>query len=181
MQRLSTGGWLDDFILPNIQRVSPSVNAVHVRSDGCKAQFKCDANSDWCVSRQKSEGCGLKIERVVFFVIVPPETLLPVVTLREAQSRTAADNGSSIYQHAWSTHSKCQKNSRTRLDIIRVGWDNQTSRSLRKGDMAFIMKQLAFLNSRWYLYRQYCCTAEYKQMDEMLHLWDVFTICCYLK
>lgn len=52
---------LDDFILPYIQRVAPSVNTVQVRSDGCKAKFKCAANFDW-VSCQTSEGCGLKIE-----------------------------------------------------------------------------------------------------------------------
>ena len=48
---------LDDFILPYIKRVAPSVTHVHGRSDGCKAQFKCAAHFDWC-SRQKAEGSG---------------------------------------------------------------------------------------------------------------------------
>jgi hypothetical protein len=51
---------LDDFILPYIQKVAPTVEHVHVRSDGCKAQFKCANNFYW-VSRQKAEGCGLTI------------------------------------------------------------------------------------------------------------------------
>ena len=33
---------------------------VYIRSDGCKAQFKCAANFDW-VSRQHAEGCGMYV------------------------------------------------------------------------------------------------------------------------
>lgn len=51
---------LDNFILPYIKKVAPTVAHVYVRSDGCKAQFKCANNFFW-VSRQKVEGCGLTI------------------------------------------------------------------------------------------------------------------------
>ena len=51
---------LDDFIMPYIKANCPTVTEVHIRSDGCKAQFKCAANFMW-VSRQKVDGCGLRI------------------------------------------------------------------------------------------------------------------------
>lgn len=51
---------LDDLILEYIKANAPSVKEVHVRSDGCKAQFKCAANFHW-ISRQQVEGCGMKI------------------------------------------------------------------------------------------------------------------------
>lgn len=51
---------LDDFILPYIKSNAPSVNEVHVRSDGCKAQFKCASNFFW-VSRQSVEGSMLRL------------------------------------------------------------------------------------------------------------------------
>merc|ERR1711988_1703514 len=51
---------LDDFILPYVKRVAPTVTEGHGRSDGCKAQFKCAAHFQW-VSKQKAEGCGLAI------------------------------------------------------------------------------------------------------------------------
>ena len=51
---------LDDMITPHIQQVAPSVKELYLRSDGCKAQFKCAENFDW-VSRQSKEGCGLVI------------------------------------------------------------------------------------------------------------------------
>ena len=52
---------LDDKIIPYILQNAPSVTSLHVRSDGCKAQFKCAANFMW-VSRQSSEGCGLVVD-----------------------------------------------------------------------------------------------------------------------
>eukprot|EP00966_Prymnesium_polylepis_P199401 4620698-Prymnesium_polylepis.1 len=51
---------LDDLIVPYIKENAPSVGHLYIRSDGCKAQFKCAANFYW-VSRQSAEGCGLKI------------------------------------------------------------------------------------------------------------------------
>lgn len=51
---------LDDFIIPYLQEHVPTVNCIHVRSDGCKAQFKCAANFYW-VSRQKVEGSGMVV------------------------------------------------------------------------------------------------------------------------
>ena len=51
---------LDDFIAPYIQCLAPSVTNLYVRSDGCKAQFKCAEAFDW-TSRQSKEGCGLKV------------------------------------------------------------------------------------------------------------------------
>ena len=51
---------MDDFILTYIKDKAPSVSSVYVRSDGCKAQFKCAANFYW-VSRQQVEGSGLRI------------------------------------------------------------------------------------------------------------------------
>ena len=51
----------DDKIIPYILKNAPSVTSLHVRSDGCKAQFKCAANFMW-VSKQSSEGCGLTID-----------------------------------------------------------------------------------------------------------------------
>lgn len=51
---------LDDFIVPYVMKVAPSVKTMHGRSDGCKAQFKCASHFDW-VSRQSKEGCGLTI------------------------------------------------------------------------------------------------------------------------
>ena len=51
---------LDDYITPHIKSVAPSVKNLYVRSDGCKAQFKCAEAFDW-TSRQSKEGCGLKV------------------------------------------------------------------------------------------------------------------------
>ena len=51
---------LNDHIIPYIKKAAPGVTMLDVRSDGCKAQFKCAANFYW-VSRQKVEGCGLEI------------------------------------------------------------------------------------------------------------------------
>jgi hypothetical protein len=51
---------LDDFITPHIKSIAPSVEKLYVRSDGCKAQFKCAEAFDW-TSRQSKEGCGLKV------------------------------------------------------------------------------------------------------------------------
>ena len=51
---------LDDLITPYIKSVAPSVTRFFVRSDGCKAQFKCAEAFDW-TSRQSTEGCGLKV------------------------------------------------------------------------------------------------------------------------
>ena len=56
---------LDDFIMPYIKQVAPTVTIVHTRSDGCKAQFKCAANFDW-VSRQRVEGTLWPHRRLVF-------------------------------------------------------------------------------------------------------------------
>lgn len=50
----------DDFIVPYLKENAPSVTALRVRSDGCKAQFKCAANFHW-ISRQTVEGTGFKI------------------------------------------------------------------------------------------------------------------------
>ena len=49
---------LDDFITPYIKSVAPTATKLYVRSDGCKAQFKCAEAFDW-TSRQSKEGCGL--------------------------------------------------------------------------------------------------------------------------
>lgn len=51
----------DDFIFPYVSAKAPSVTNVHVRSDGCKAQFKCASNFFW-VSRQSAEGSGLFVD-----------------------------------------------------------------------------------------------------------------------
>lgn len=48
----------DDKIIPYLMQNGPNVKTLHIRSDGCKAQFKCAANFDW-VSRQSTEGSGL--------------------------------------------------------------------------------------------------------------------------
>ena len=53
--------FLDDHVIPYLRRVGPSVSHLHVRSDGCKGQFKCAANFYW-VSKQSVEGCGLFID-----------------------------------------------------------------------------------------------------------------------
>lgn len=50
----------DDFIIPYIKQNVTSATDIYIRSDGCKAQFKCAANFMW-VSKQKIEGCGLSI------------------------------------------------------------------------------------------------------------------------
>ena len=52
---------LDDKIIPYLKVAVPSVTDLHLRSDGCKAQFKCAANFYW-VSKQTAVGCGLKID-----------------------------------------------------------------------------------------------------------------------
>ena len=51
---------LDDFITPYIKSIAPTATKLYVRSDGCKAQFKCAEAFDW-TSRQSKEGCGLKV------------------------------------------------------------------------------------------------------------------------
>ena len=51
---------LDDFITPYIKSTAPSAKNLYVRSDGCKAQFKCAEAFDW-TSRQSKEGCGLQV------------------------------------------------------------------------------------------------------------------------
>ena len=52
---------LDDFIIPYLKATVADLSFIYVRSDGCKAQFKCAANFYW-VSRQKSEGCGILVD-----------------------------------------------------------------------------------------------------------------------
>ena len=47
---------LDDFIIPYLKATAAGLEKIYIRSDGCKAQFKCAANFYW-VSRQQSEGC----------------------------------------------------------------------------------------------------------------------------
>ena len=51
----------DDFIMPYIKSNTTGTTDIHIRSDGCKAQFKCAANFFW-VSRQSVEGCGLRVD-----------------------------------------------------------------------------------------------------------------------
>lgn len=51
---------LDDLIMPYIKMNAPSVSELHVRSDGCKAQFKCASNFYW-VSRQSVDGSMLSV------------------------------------------------------------------------------------------------------------------------
>jgi hypothetical protein len=41
---------VDDFIAPYIKPNAPIVTELYIRSDGCKAQFKCAASFYW-VSR----------------------------------------------------------------------------------------------------------------------------------
>eukprot|EP00966_Prymnesium_polylepis_P003376 77462-Prymnesium_polylepis.1 len=55
----------DDHIFTYIKSAAPSVKVVCVRSDGCKAQFKCTTHFGW-ISRQSAEGCGM-IVRWSFF------------------------------------------------------------------------------------------------------------------
>ena len=50
----------DDLIMPYIKANTTATRDVYIRSDGCKAQFKCAANFDW-VSRQHAEGCGMYV------------------------------------------------------------------------------------------------------------------------
>ena len=50
----------DDHIFPYIKSVTHGITTVCVRSDGCKAQFKCTTHFNW-ISRQSTEGCGLVV------------------------------------------------------------------------------------------------------------------------
>lgn len=52
---------MDDIVLPYVTTHAPATTEVHIRSDGCKAQFKCAANFHW-VSQQSQEGCGLFVQ-----------------------------------------------------------------------------------------------------------------------
>ena len=67
---------LDDFIMPYIKRVAPTVTMLHGRSDGCKAQFKCASHFDW-VSRQSKEGCRLGFTEPPAPDAPPPQPLQP--------------------------------------------------------------------------------------------------------
>lgn len=50
----------DDHVMPYIKAHTQGIQHVYVRSDGCKAQFKCTAHFDW-VSRQSAKGCAFVV------------------------------------------------------------------------------------------------------------------------
>lgn len=53
---------LDDLILPYVKDNAPDVSVVHLRSNGCKAHFKCAANFHWVSRQQVDDGRDLILE-----------------------------------------------------------------------------------------------------------------------
>ena len=51
----------DDKIIPYLTQNALTVKTLHIRSDGCKAQFKCAANFNWVSQRPGARGGAGKI------------------------------------------------------------------------------------------------------------------------